>query len=85
MQFIIGDKLFDTEKAELIVSYERKLFYAGVPRKINLYKTAKNRWFEVDTTYKSCTEMTEKNVKYILSKLNLISDYEKCFGKLEEA
>jgi len=92
MKFIVKDKVYDTEKAEKIIEYQKKFkdkfigfhFY----RQTILYKTDKNNWFSVsDTDYKKhiINENTISEAKEILININAINSYEKYFGVLIEA
>lgn len=52
MQFIIGDKLFDTEKAEIVCKFKeaRPLWWnksISTWEDATLYKTNKGNWFSV--------------------------------------
>ncbi|XZK76732.1 hypothetical protein ACSXCI_15820 (plasmid) [Clostridium perfringens] len=84
MQFIIGDKLFDTDKAELVCEFE--VFKGYGVRKIEktLYRTKKGNWFIVDE-YSNCSIITENKARELLIELNDIENYKKYFGELEEA
>ncbi|HAT4309077.1 TPA: hypothetical protein I9080_002921 [Clostridium perfringens] len=82
MKFIIGDKLFDTQKAEIVCEFETKRSYSWVDA--TLYKTKKNNWFIVDEDLK-CSSITESKARELLRGLNNVELYEKYFGKLEEA
>lgn len=84
MQFIIGDKLFDTEKAELVCEFKTIRHFGGCWINQTLYKTKKNNWFIVgkDSKYSS---ITESRARELLRELNNVELYEKYFGKLEEA
>ncbi|WP_419867571.1 hypothetical protein [Clostridium perfringens] len=63
MRFIVGKKIFDTEKAKLVVSYERQASYRGVPRKRELYKTQRGKWVELDVNNLICEEIKDEDVK----------------------
>lgn len=92
MKFIIKDKLYDTEKAEKVIEYQRKFqdkvigffFY----RKTILYKTGKGNWFSVsDADYGKyiINEETIVDAKEIVRRINAIDTYVKYFGALNEA
>ncbi|EOU1917652.1 hypothetical protein E6V23_07650 [Clostridium perfringens] len=84
MQFIIGDKLFDTEKAEFICEFKTIRHFKGVWLDQTLYKTKQNNWFIVGKNLK-CSSITEIKARELLRELNNVELYEKYFGKLEEA
>ncbi|HAT4343477.1 TPA: hypothetical protein I9085_002447 [Clostridium perfringens] len=88
MQFIIGDKLFDTEKAEIVCKFKeaRPLWWnksISTWEDATLYKTNKGNWFSV--CKEKCTSLNNEQVKHLLKGLNVVEIYEKYFGKLEEA
>lgn len=56
-------KIFDTEKAKIVVSYERQASYRGVPRKRELYKTQRGKWVELDVNNLICEEIKDEDVK----------------------
>ncbi len=84
MRFIVNRKIFDTNKAKLIVSYSRKGFLASVPQNIDLYRTQSGKWLEVDVKNLRCEEKKDEDVENIFLRLSNIELYEKYFGKLEE-
>ncbi|WP_415347979.1 hypothetical protein [Clostridium perfringens] len=84
MQFIIGDKLFDTKKAELVCEFKTIRHFGGRWIESTLYKTKKNNWFIVDDDSK-CSSIIESRARELLRELNNVELYEKYFGKLEEA
>ncbi|HII4398247.1 TPA: hypothetical protein ACY4Q9_002901 [Clostridium perfringens] len=84
MQFIIGDKLFDTKKAELVCEFKTIRHFNGVWLDQTLYKTKKNNWFIVDEDSK-CSSIIESRARELLRELNNVELYEKYFEKLEEA
>lgn len=63
MRFIVNRKIFDTNKAELIVSYSRKELLASVPKNIDLYRTQSGKWLEVDVKNLRCEEKKTKMLK----------------------
>lgn len=88
---IIGDKLYDTEKSEEVITYIEGDLYSIIPwKKIEktLYVSLKGNWFTV--TKRShfgkpyITKMVREEVADILERLNEIELYKKHFG-LEEA
>lgn len=88
MQFIIDNKIFDTDKAEVICKFKEakplwwnKAFY--VWKEAILYKTNKGNWFSV--CEEKCTPLNNEQVEELLKELNYIELYEKYFKKLEEA
>lgn len=84
MKFIVDKKIFDTDKAEFIVSYEKKGFLISAPKSIDLYKTQSGKWIEVDVNNLECEELKKEDVENVFFRLNNIELYEKYFGKLEE-
>ncbi|MCX0363235.1 hypothetical protein LI063_03530 [Clostridium perfringens] len=84
MKFIVNRKKFDTDKAELIVSYTRGMGLVTIPSIIDLYKTQSGKWIEVDTNDLRCKEIKTEDVENIFLTLNKVELYEKYFGKLEE-
>lgn len=84
MKFIIGNKLFDTDKAEFIVSYTRGMGLVTIPSIIELYKTRNGKWIEVYTNDLRCKEIKTEDVENIFSTLNKVELYEKYFGELQE-
>lgn len=84
MRFIVNRKIFDTNKAKLIVSYSRKELLASVPKNIDLYRTQSGKWLEVDVKNLRCEEKKDEDVENIFLRLSDIELYEKYFGKLEE-
>ena len=85
MKFIVNRKIFDTDKAEFIVSYIRGMGLVTIPQSIDLYKTQSGKWFEVYVNDLRCKEIKTEDVENIFLRLNNIELYEKYFGKLEEA
>ncbi len=84
MKFIVNRKIFDTDKAEFIVSYVRGMGLVTIPSTIDLYKTQSGKWIEVDTNDLRCKEIKTEDVENIFLTLNKVELYEKYFGKLEE-
>lgn len=84
MKFIVNRKIFDTDKAELIVSYTRGMGLVTIPSSIDLYKTQSGKWIEVYTNDSRCKEIKTEDVENIFLTLNKVELYEKYFGKLEE-
>ncbi|HAT4314145.1 Uncharacterised protein [Clostridium perfringens] len=84
MRFIIGDKVFDTNKAEVVCKFKTIKHFGGRWIEETLYKTKKNNWFIVDEDSK-CSSITESRARVLLRELNNVELYEKYFGKLEEA
>lgn len=84
MRFIIGDKVFDTNKAEVVCKFKTIKHFGGRCIEETLYKTKKNNWFIVDEDSK-CSSIIESRARVLLRELNNVELYEKYFGKLEEA
>ena len=94
MRFIVGNKLYDTEKSEKILNYATIFKYktafgnSSVQKPTTLYKTEKDNWFNIISINESKQEIKTLNlndVKKIFLDLNKIELYEKYFDKLEEA
>ena len=93
MKFIVNNKLYDTEKAELLCTFEKPwetktlLGTMNFYRKTNLYKTAKGAWFLTSTNdsensyIKVISEKMGKN--YLMH--NAYEKYCEMYGPLEEA
>jgi len=93
MKSIIKGKLYDTEKAELITKFTRKLEVTsllGTYKKwcdCELYKTKKGAWFEVEGLDLASTNLnviSEERAKDILSKANP-DMYMELYDDVEEA
>lgn len=98
MKAIINEKLYDTEKSELLFSYRRK--YKGNElfwkpgycwcswADVDIYKTEKGNYFlkviEEDWNKEYLEAIAEEKVKEIIKKLD-VKKYIKLFGKVEEA
>lgn len=91
---IINDKLYDTEKAEAVVSFQRrvdmgevlsgsKLHWTPLHNFI-LYKTAKGNYFEHDEDTGEITPRDEKWAKDLIRRL-YPDKYIELFGEVEEA
>lgn len=99
MRAIIENKIYDTEKAEKIVEFTQRVITGQVfghtrydNREMHLYKTQKGAWFihklliEGYSNIREEIEVIDKGeVKEILIAVNDVENYEKYFGKLEEA
>lgn len=91
---IINGKLYDTEKAEKIESYRRRVDEGPVLpgsevhyipfHTIVIYKTAKGNYFEHDENNNHITTTDEAGVKEIIRKL-YPDRYIELFGEVEEA
>jgi len=94
MKAIINNLLYDTEKAEKIYEYRRKvqgaevLFMPGYSFydwcHIDIYKTTSGRWFEHNTDKSTITPTTEADVKDTIRKINP-EKYMELFGSVENA
>jgi hypothetical protein len=100
MRYLVDNKVYDTEKSELILVYtdiieNKGLFLTTYPRYTHmLFKSSKGQFFvhigdckEKDIAYsnKDYIELlTEDEVKDLLHRLNLPNIYEKLFDNLEE-
>lgn len=100
MRYMLGNKVYDTEKAKEIIKYTKPiehkgLFFTTYPRYTHtLYKTQKGQFFthigecvETDIAYsdKDYIELlSEDDVKAILNKLNKADIYNDLFDDLEE-
>ena len=94
MKFIVNNKIYDTDKAELLAEGERQ--YESYNRlfditlypyyETKLYKTEKGNYFFVyETKLSHCIEVTdEATAKTWLMRKNY-SKYVELFGELEEA
>ena len=91
---IINDKLYDTEKAEKIISFQRRVdmgpIYPGADthwaplHDIDLYKTAKGKYFEHDRDRDAITPTHEEKAKDVIRRL-YPDKYIELFGEVEEA
>ena len=100
MKYLLNDKVYDTEKADKIITYIEKIvckgmFFDTYPEyEHTLYKTQKGNFFihigkyaGKDISYKDKDYIklkTEDEIKSILTELNAVEIYEKLFGNLEE-
>lgn len=96
MQYLVNNRIYDTEKAEKIISYSKFLEINRLgcltmykKYKHTLYKTKKDRYFLVIEDYKHIEHeeielLTETEVKDLLCELNAIDEYKDLFGELEE-
>jgi len=90
---IIDGKLYDTDTAEKVTTFQKRLPAFGDLVSINkpakLYKTLNGRWFSTvagrapDEVW--FFEETEGTAKNILTDLTAVEAYNKFIGKLEEA
>lgn len=93
MKFIIDKKIYDTEKAELIIEYTSKEPNRMVPQLLDtisceLYITKKGNWFEVSEKYdkRKCKAVEGGYVKSVFRSLNNVVLFDKYFkNELEEA
>lgn len=90
MKFIVENKVFDTEKAEVICEFkERKPLIWNKSfstwEDATLYRTNKGNWFSVIERLKECTQLNNTQVEELLKGLDEVELYEKYFEKLEEA
>lgn len=90
---IINNKLYDTEKAEKIIEFRRRvnegeIMNSGmcyVPfHNFSLYKTAKDNYFEYDEKANKINPISESTAKNIIRE-TYPDIYIKLFGEVEEA
>ena len=93
MKFIVNNKIYDTDKAELLCTFSKQWESKTIVgtlypyRDTNLYKTAKGAYF-----FTCCTDygthyievIDENTAKYYLMRKNY-DKYVEMFGALEEA
>ena len=96
MQYLVNNRIYDTEKADKIISYSKSLEINRLgcltiykKYKHTLYKTKKDRYFFFFLDYKHIESeeielLTETEVKDLLCELNAIDEYIDLFGELEE-
>lgn len=99
MKKIIDNKVYDTEKAELLFRYRKRICHKGLLynlypyHKVEIYKTNKGTYFEYigEPTESSWVDdkrdiqlLSEENVKFLLIELNLVDKYIEIFGEVEE-
>ena len=96
MQYLVNNRIYDTEKAEKIISYSKsseinRVGYLTIYKKYKhtLYKTKKDRYFVIIEDYKDIERekielLTETEVKDLLCELNAIDKYKDLFGNIEE-
>jgi DNA-directed RNA polymerase specialized sigma subunit len=94
MQFIIDEKIYDTDKSELICEYAKPCIVKNIfmemkiNRKAKLYRTQKGNWFsaiEGDSDKLFAEKETEDYVKNIFRHNGAVELYNKYFTELEEA
>lgn len=90
MRFILENKIYDTDKAEVICEFRaiKPLMFCKTLTSSEdaiLYKTNKGNWFSVIERLEECTPLKKAQVKELLKNLNNVELYEKYFGKLKEA
>jgi hypothetical protein len=94
MKAIVDGKLYNTETAERIFSFRRKYKGAEISwmpgyswvdwHDIDLYKTKKGAYFELDKKRESITPVAEEVVKNVLQKLDT-DKFIEIFGEVIEA
>lgn len=98
MEAIIDNKIYDTDKCELLLTYHRRILRKGtfgdyhVWYEAKILKTTKGTYLRytnkpLEKGYEDINELviiTEEKVKKVLIELNEVTLYEKEFGKLEE-
>lgn len=93
MKFIVNNKIYDTDKSELLctfrIQWERKTIWGSFypMRDTKLYKTAKGAYFlvcKVDCEFKHIEVIGEETAKRYLMQYNY-EKYVEMFGALEEA
>lgn len=94
MRFIIDGKIYDTEKAELIIKFIKGWSIPTIigemtlRKSTKLYKTEIGNWFavaEADYDKYHVEVESEDEVKKILGNCGAIGIYNEHFGQLEEA
>jgi hypothetical protein len=90
MKAIIDDKLYDTEKAELILEFSRSFDAVDIFgrdckgwKNMELYRTKKGNYIEVDLRSKKIELTSEYCAKELLRKINP-DKYIELFGEVEE-
>ncbi len=93
MKKIINGKIYDTDKAEKVLSFNRRVtatsFFGGEYEtwvSSEIYKTKKGTWFEivgVETQNPQWNPLTEERAKEVLAVCP--DTYQEYFGELEEA
>lgn len=94
MKAILDDKLYDTEKADLLYTFRRKVqgspvlwnpgYYYTEHHDFEMYRTKKNAYFTVDQTDKILTSSSEEEAKKICRRIDP-DMYIELFGEVEEA
>lgn len=99
MKKIISNKIYDTDKCDLLISYFEKVEHkmmiipsAYIFHEAKIYKSKKGTYLKYigrakETGWSSKDELTiidKKDLKELLINLNEIEVYEKEFGSLEE-
>ena len=91
MEFILNDRVYDTENALEIFEFDELVPVNALGRVINtevkkrIYRTDKGNWFSVAEyryEYRAKIE-TEQDIRNILKKKHQVELYEKYFGELE--
>lgn len=96
MKAIINNKVYDTDKCELLLTYESEILntdkFEFIKYKTELFKTKKGTYLRyisnsLSIFYKNINELailSSKEVENLLKRLNEVDLYQKEFGKLEE-
>lgn len=99
MKIIINNKLYDTDKAKLLFTYQQKVCHSGLfcdmypYHKVRVYKTDKGTYFKYigepaesgwEDDKREILLLTEEDVKSLLIELNLIDKYIEVFGEVKE-
>lgn len=94
MKAIINDKLYDTDKAEVVFSLKREVAdmevfwkpgrHLAKWHRIDIYVTKKGNYFECDQDDQQIKSITQMEAKKTIKDLNP-DEYIKIFGEVEEA
>lgn len=94
MKAILDGKLYDTEKAEAVIEFSRRVDKGPVAwngklhwtpiHNFTLYKTQKGAYFEYDQDDKTLGVASEEDARRIVRKLDP-DKYMEMFGEVEEA
>ena len=93
MRFIVNNKIYDTEKSELLCTFEKQweiktlcsMMYLSLDT--NLYRTVKGAYFLTcrEDYDRSCIEVINEDVAKVYLIHNNYDKYIEMFGELEEA
>lgn len=93
MRFVVNNKIYDTEKSELLCTFEKQweiktlcsMMYLSLDT--NLYRTVKGAYFLTcrEGYDRPCIEVIEEDVAKVYLIHNDYDKYIEMFGELEEA